>query len=550
MPIYSKPLLLLIFFVLFSVIPLSAGELPDAETSVCWGTPSRNNVLPNVHAPNSWKIGKFHPRTGVWDAEKAKNVKWVSLLGTESYATPIVADGKIFVATNNGRNYLKRIPEGTDMGVLLCFDEKTGEFLWQLSRPKLSMDVDWPEQGICSNPAVEGKRLWIVTNRAEVLCLDTEGFRDGKNDGPFTEEEVVAEDEADIVWRYDMISEHGVYPHNMAANSPLIYGDLIFVGTSHGVDEKTHSVVKPGVPSFIALDKRTGELVWKDDSPGQNTLHGHWGSAALGVFEDAKTPLQVIFPGPDGWLYAFSVEAIREGRPALIWKFDCNPKASLWKRDGSGTRNTLVATPCVADGRVYITTGDDPEYGEGEGILWCVAPTKEGDVSPEIVVDADGNPVPPRRVQNFDAEAEARGEKVIPNPNSAAVWCYVGKDKNGDGKLSFEEKFHRSLSTPTVAEGILIVGDHAGLIHAVDAKTGEQFWTFDMMSQVWGTAAIVGGRIYIGDQDGDMAIFELSRELKVVAEIENKNSIFGSPVYYDGCLYIVTRSHLIAVEEK
>ncbi len=538
---------------LFGAICATAIAADPAPDTACWGvSPARNNVLPGVDTPLDWKVGKFNARTGVWDGEKAKNVKWVALLGTESYATPIIADGKIFVATNNGRNHLPRFEPGTDLGVLLCFDEKTGEMLWQLSRPKLEagMDVDWPEQGICSNPAVEGKRLWVVTNRGEVMCLDTEGFRDGKNDGPFTAEEVEAENEADILWSYDMVEALGVYPHNMTSCSPVIHGDLVFVGTSHGVDEKTHTQVKPGVPSFIALNKNTGELVWQDASPGQNILHGHWSSPAIGVFKGAKTPVQVIFPGPDGWLYAFSISAILEKKPALVWKFDCNPKDSLWRRDGAGKRNSLVATPSVADGRVFIAVGDDPEFGEGEGILWCIDPTKEGDVSPELVVDAAGNAVPPRRVQNYDQDAEARGEKIVPNPNSAEVWRYTGAAKHSDGKPDFEKQFHRSLSAAAVADDILITGDHAGLIHAVDAKTGAQLWTYDMMSQVWGTPLIAGKHVYVGDADGDVAIFALSRDLDVVAEIENKNSIYGGLFFKDGCLYVLTRSHLIAVGKE
>ncbi len=45
---------------------------------------------------------------------------------------------------------------------------------------------DWPNQGICCSPLVDGDRLWYVTSRGEVACLDTEGFHDNdENDGPF-----------------------------------------------------------------------------------------------------------------------------------------------------------------------------------------------------------------------------------------------------------------------------------------------------------------------------------------------------------------------------
>ena len=72
----------------------------------------------------------------------------------------------------------------------MCFREKDGAFLWQAVTDKLEAgkEHDWPEQGVCSSPAVEGKRLYYVTNRGELVCLDTEGFADGANDGPVRDE--------------------------------------------------------------------------------------------------------------------------------------------------------------------------------------------------------------------------------------------------------------------------------------------------------------------------------------------------------------------------
>ena len=41
--------------------------------------------------------------------------------------------------------------------------------------------------GICSSPAVDGNRLYVVAPRGDVLCLDREGQANG-NDGPFVDE--------------------------------------------------------------------------------------------------------------------------------------------------------------------------------------------------------------------------------------------------------------------------------------------------------------------------------------------------------------------------
>src|SRR5262249_36885229 len=137
-------------------------------------------------APTEWNPGEFDRKTGAWKPEKASNIKWVATLGSQTYGNPAVANGKIFVGTNNTSGYLKRYPADVDLGVLLCFRESDGAFLWQHSCEKLPTGRvnDWPLQGICSAPLAEGDRIWLVTNRGEVICLDAEGFYDDEDDGP------------------------------------------------------------------------------------------------------------------------------------------------------------------------------------------------------------------------------------------------------------------------------------------------------------------------------------------------------------------------------
>jgi outer membrane protein assembly factor BamB len=119
--------------------------------------------------------------------ETGKNIKWSAKLGHQTWPGPIVANGRVFIGTNNSRGYIKRFSRQVDLGCLLCFDEKTGKFLWQHSNRKLNSGRvhDWPFQGIVATPVVDGGRLWYVTSRGEVVCLDTAGFADGKNNGPF-----------------------------------------------------------------------------------------------------------------------------------------------------------------------------------------------------------------------------------------------------------------------------------------------------------------------------------------------------------------------------
>ncbi len=530
-----------------AILALAPAVLAQAADSPQWGgSPARNNVSDAKGIPAKWNVGKFEHRTERWIGDEAENILWVARLGSTTYGTPVISAGKIFCATNNGAGYLPRYPAKVDLGCLLCFRQSDGRFGWQLSREKLAAGraVDWPDQGICCAPLVEGDRAWIVTNRGEVACLDTMGFYDGKNDGPYTSEPSTDNKEADIVWLFDMMGELGVVQHNMAACSVTAVGDLLLLGTSNGVDESHKNIPAPDAPSFIALNKKTGKLIWADNSPGRNILHGQWASPAAATLGGVP---QAIFPGGDGWLYSFRAEPTDHGKPELLWKFDCNPKTSVWKSGGTGDRNNIIATPVIYNNRVFIATGQDPEYGEGQGRLWCIDPTKRGDVSREIVVDRQGKPVPPRRICAVDKDA---GEKVKPNPNSAAVWEYATNDANADGEFEFEEIMHRTLGMAAIKDDILVIADLSGLIHCLDAKTGKVHWTHDTLASIWGSPLIVDGKIYIGDEDGDMCVFELSPKKKLLAENAMVGSVYSGAVAVDGVLYVSTRSHLIAIKAE
>ena len=276
--------------------------------------------------------------TGVvakWDASTGSNVLWTQPVGSQAYGGPVVANGRVYVGTNNeGRRDLSI--EG-DKGVVMAFDAKTGDFLWQMVHNKLSAGRvnDWPLQGVCSTAYVEGDRIYYVSNQAQVVCLDADGFRDGENDGPFTDETVASEVAGDVIWSYDMIGELDVFPHNLATGSPLIVGDVLYTTTSNGVDEGHVNIPSPFSPDFIALNKNTGELLWESTIVGENILHGSWTNRA---YAEINGRAQVIIPGGNGVIYSLDAKTGK-----VIWEFDCNPKDSEWILGGRGTRNNILA---------------------------------------------------------------------------------------------------------------------------------------------------------------------------------------------------------------
>ncbi|MBX7165029.1 MAG: PQQ-binding-like beta-propeller repeat protein [Pirellulales bacterium] len=513
------------------------------------GSTIRNNTPEGQNIPTEWEPGEFDEDTGEWKKETSKNIKWVAKLGSQSYGNPVVANGQCYVGSNNGAGWLKRYPAEVDLGCLLAFKDADGSFLWQHSSEKLPTGRvhDWPLQGICCAPLVEGDRLWFVTSRGEVVCLDTAGFYDDENDGPFKSEKVTAKDEADAVWYFDMMKELGVSQHNMCSCSVTSAGDLLFVCTSNGVDESHVNIPAPAAPSFLCMDKHTGKVLWQDNSPGINVHHGQWSSPTYAVLGGVP---QVLFPGGDGWLYSFQGEATPDGKPKLLWKFDSNPKEAKLILGGRGTRNDLIGTPVVYNGLVYVAVGQDPEHGEGEGHLWCIDPNKRGDVSPELAFNVKDlkHPIPYNRIQ---AVVKENGEVARPNPNSALIWHYASFDLDADGKTGFEESMHRTCGTVTIKDDILYLADFSGLFHCLDAKTGKLNWTYDMLAASWGSALVVDGKVYIGDEDGDVAVFKHSADKEAaepMTEINMGNAVYSTPVVANNILYIANKTHLFAIQ--
>jgi outer membrane protein assembly factor BamB len=301
------------------------------------------------------------------------------------------------------------------------------------------------------------------------------------------------------------------------------------------------------------MDKNTGEVLWTDASPGGNILHGQWSSPAVGVLDGVP---QAIFAGGDGWVYSFRADRGQGGDPELLWKFDCNPKTSKWILGGEGTRNNIIATPVIYDGLVYVAVGQDPEHGEGEGHLWCIDPTKRGDVSPQLAVKFDGENrvvIPHKRIQAVEPE---KGEAAVPNPESAAVWHYTAQDQNDDGEIDFAEEMHRSIGTVAIKDDLLYVSDFSGLFHCLDAKGSKDgkpivHFTYDQFAQCWGSALIADGKVFIGDEDGDVSVFELGKDKgEPIAEINMGTSVYSTPVAANGTIYISTKDKLFAISQS
>ncbi|MCY3019689.1 MAG: PQQ-binding-like beta-propeller repeat protein [Planctomycetota bacterium] len=529
------------------------------------GTNSRNMASPAKGIPDSVDPGPKLPGGG-FDASQGRNIKWVARLGSYCCSTPVVSGGKVFVGTNN---VAPRDPKFTGArGVLLCLEEATGKFLWQCSLPGLpkagNANMCYPQIGLCSSPLIEGKRAYLVTNRAEVLCLSTDGLANGNNEGPYKDEAVLyshfngielnpeqiqdgkilrarkglpiwvwkqptkpvtlGPTDADVIWRYDMLNELPCWVQDAACCSVLAHGEYLYVCTPNGVDESHTRRPTPDAPAIIVMDKKTGKVVATDDARiGPRILHGSWSSPSLG---QAGGKTLVFLAGPDGVCYAFDATPVARASSPVKHGQDAHATGiikKVWWADGNLPKNRFtdprkcdyashekpgpqgpseyIATPVFHEGRVYVAIGQDPMHGPGPGLLSCIDASKEGDIT-----------------------------------ESGKVWQYEG--------------LNRTLSTVSIADGLLFIGDLKGAVHCLDAATGKPYWVHQSGSSMWGSTLVADGKVFFGTDGGHLWVLAASKELKVLSKVYLGASIQTTPVVANGVLYVATCKHLFAVQSK
>jgi outer membrane protein assembly factor BamB len=449
----------------------------------------------------------------------AGSVKWSTTIGDQSYGTPIVAGGKVLISTNNER---PRDPRHQgDRGVLMCFDEKDGHFCWQLVVPKMEDDpyLDWPKVGMASTPTVEGNRVYTLTNRGEVICLGLDGMANG-NDGPFKDEgrhmtprgQLLMEPgplDADIIWICDLVKEAGVHIHDQVEGSVLIDGDLLYVNSNNGVDNTHRRIRSPNAPSLVALDKRTGRIVARDaEHIGPNIFHSTWSSPSLGVVNGRR---MIFFGGCDGVCYAFEALSPAAGgaSPAIlreVWKFDCDPagpKGDIHKyisnrREGPGE---ILGMPVFFENRIYVVATGDLWWGKRKSWLKCIDATRAGDVT-----------------------------------KTSEVWsCPLSRE---------------SCSTPAIYDGMVFVCDCGGVVHCIDAGTGEPIWTYKADGAFWASPMIADGRLYVGTRAGEFDVLAATRQKRVISSTQVGDPISGTVTPANGKLFVAAMSHLYALSRQ
>ena len=449
----------------------------------------------------------------------------------------VVSGGKVFIGTNNEN---PRDPQHQgDRSILMCFDEKTGDFLWQLVVPKLASGKvnDWENLGLLSSPCVEGNRVYLVTSRCEVICLDTEGMANGQQrrpvhwtrpntwPGPGNPPAKIGPHDADIIWRYDMMDELGVFPHNASNCSLLIVGDLHL--RLHlqrpGLDARQHSLAQRPQLHRAQQEDRASWSAEDNAGIGPRIFHGQWSSPSDRRGQRQATdllrrrrrhllrlrrhpekgngaPIVPVVPGPP----VNRFEDNDTDYLKKVWWFDCNPPER---------RANDAAHKYPAPGR--------PQRNQRHARLLA---------QPRL---CGGRPGPRTRRRRRQHLLVLTPPKPATSPRPA---------KSGATTKS-TAAFPPCRITP---DGLLFVGDFSGFVHCLDAETGKLYWEHDMKSHMWGSTLVADGKVYCGDEDGDLVVFAASKEKKILSKINLGAPVYSTPVVANGVLYVHSNTHLFA----
>jgi outer membrane protein assembly factor BamB len=535
---------------------------PDDGDWAQWGrTPAKNMVSDAKNLPFAFNPGKVKS-DDTPDLSTAKNVLWAVKMGSQTYGNPAVAKGRVYIGTNNEGRGDPRFKG--DYSLVKCLDAATGKEIWTLTVPKTGTGKvgDWEFLGICSHPTAVDDRVYVMTNRCEVMCLDVHGLANG-NQGDQDEAVYMSyvgttpgkpvelkPTDADILWRYNMIQELAVFPHNITAGSPLIIGDILYTTTSNGVTYDHTDLPSPKAPALIALDRKAAErpgvkpseLLVGEEASGisKRIFHGAWTGPSWGEVGGKGV---LFYGGPDGFLYAFDPKPVKDadgfGIFPELWRYDCNPPDFRY-RNGDRTQpikyaslgegpSEIMATPVFYKGKLYAGIGQDPEHRARPGHFTCV-----------------------------DA---ATGKKV------------------------WDLRIGGTMSTCAIADDLVYVPDLQGWIYCLDAQTGRLYWKHDTAAEVWSSPLVADGKVYVGNADGVLTIFSTDRLKKLAdeagGEVEAKvqgrrlllkkgdqtvrevsadeapqvfqkikfhSALHCSPVVAQGVLYVASFRHLYAIK--
>lgn len=322
-----------------------------------------------------------------WSTQK--NVQWKQPVPGTGWSSPVVSRGQIFLTSG-----LPNSGTGPSLHAL-CFDAATGKPLWDTEifaqTESSSQAIHDKNSPASPTPIIEGDRLYVHFGHHGSACLD----RSGK-----------------ILWRNNRLGYEAVHGNG---GSPILVDDTLIYHADGASD-----------PFIVALDKRTGEIVWKVARTAQVRQTFSFSTPLLITAHGRR---QIISPA-SGAVFALDPKDGRE----------------LWHvRYGQGY--SVVPRPVFGQGLLFIGTG----FNRAD--LLAIRPDGEGDVTDTHIAwrTTKGAPLTPSVVQV--------GEELYAVSDMGIATCFDAKT----GTVHWQERIDGNYSaSPLAAEGRIYFQNETG----------------------------------------------------------------------------------------
>ncbi|MCX6236321.1 MAG: PQQ-binding-like beta-propeller repeat protein [Bacteroidia bacterium] len=373
------------------------------------------------------------------------NVIWKTEIRGKGWSSPVVYGNQVWVTTAT--------VDGKEMSGI-CVDFKSGKVLYDILLFK--QDSIYRKHSINTyatpTPCIEQGFVYMNFGSSGTACVNT---LDGK-----------------IIWKRDDLKVEHVQG---TGASPILYKDLLILHFE-GTDQQF----------IVALNKRTGETIWRTDRPSACY------DLLLPIGKKAYiTPIVVNVAGKD---------LLISNGSAVCIAYDIQTGKEIW-RVVQGEDST-IAMPVTEDGVIFFYTSFvTPANGEKYVELLAVDPKGAGDVT-----------------------------------KSHVLWRFKGPILQ--------------LLTPLVKDGIIYTVDSQNNLIAIDAKTGSSLYTKRLKNKYNSSPVYAGGRIYFTSVKGETLVLKVGRTLEILAENKLPGELYATPAIAQNSILIRNESTLYRIGER